>query len=115
MQSSTCEKLRIMLKLKFNIWKFFKINEQNQSKADCTLCPSQKTQITRGKNAKLSMKPLWNYIKNLHSKEYKSMVIQDKDQDDGASDKSDAENKQRIPSTSKEDLQLTMLLRFRAN
>nr|XP_012218835.1 PREDICTED: zinc finger BED domain-containing protein 4-like [Linepithema humile] len=47
-------------------------------------------------------------MKHLHSKEYKSIVIQDKDRDDGASDESDAENKDRISSTSKEDLQLTM-------
>lgn len=51
---------------------------------------------------------MWNHIKHLHPKEYKSIVIQDKEQDDGASDESDTENKHRISSTSKEDLQLTM-------
>jgi len=98
-----------MLKLKSNIWNFFKINEQNQSKADCKLCPSQTTQIIRGKNTKsYSTKPLWNHIKYLHPKEYKNIFIQDENQDDGTSDESGNENKQKISSTSKEDLQLTM-------
>jgi len=55
-----------------------------------------------------STKPLWNHIKYLHPKEYKNIFIQDENQDDGTSDESGNENKQKISSTSKGDLQLTM-------
>lgn len=52
---------------KSNIWKFFKICN-DEKKTECSLCDvtSQK-QIIRGKTPKLfSTKPLWNHLKSKH-------------------------------------------------
>lgn len=52
---------------KSNVWKFFKICN-DEKKAECSLCDatSQK-QIVRGKTPKLfSTKPLWNHLKSKH-------------------------------------------------
>jgi len=58
------------------------------------------TRITQEKNAKLYfIKSLWNHVNHLHKKKYESIVIQNEDQDDEASDEFDAENKYRISLT----------------
>lgn len=53
---------------KSDVWKFFKICNNDKTKAECSLCDSTSQKpIIRGKTPKFfSTKPLWNHLKSKH-------------------------------------------------
>lgn len=74
---------------KSNVWKFFKICNDDEKKAECSLCEStsqKQKQIIRGKTPKLfSTKPLWNHLKSKHPLAIKTLdreINVNKDEDD---------------------------------
>lgn len=58
-----------------NVWKYFKVLQRDNKKAECLICPDDVPQATklivRGKDCKtFSTKPLWNHLAGKHPKSF---------------------------------------------
>ena len=64
------------------IWKYFKVVDDNESKALCKLCD---VKLLRGKSPKtFSTKPLWNHLKSAHNTQHDLIKLSKGDKTVGA-------------------------------
>ena len=75
-----CKALSSMAKTS-NVWNYFKVREENSSKAQCLSCTHSKVVVSRGgnKSKQFTTTNLRNHIRSKHPLDYRTLSVKDED------------------------------------